>query len=67
MSYFPVVLPTSETILAIAKTLLANDVPSSVVLLVIGDLEQMIEVERVKEEERRIAFQQLTPFFQPKE
>lgn len=64
---FPLVLPGAETILQITTILLKNEVPGTVVLAVIADLEQMIEAERVKEEERRIAFQQLTPFFQPKE
>lgn len=64
---FPPVMPGAEIILQITTILLKNEVPGAVVLAVITNLEQMIETERIKEEERRIAFQQLTPFFQPKE
>lgn len=67
MSYFPVVVPGTEIILSIVTILLKNEVPGAVVLSVITDLEQMIEAERIKEDERRIAFQQLTPFFGLKE
>lgn len=52
-STLPVALPTSDTILAIVKTMLKNDIAGTVVLAVISELEDMAEVERVREQERQ--------------